>query len=46
MNVIAGRAWLGTLVRLGLGGIFFWAGWEKLSDPRAFLRAVRAYDAT
>jgi uncharacterized membrane protein YphA (DoxX/SURF4 family) len=26
--------------------VFLWAGWEKLHDPRVFLRAVRAYGAT
>jgi protein-disulfide isomerase len=35
-----------TLVRLLLGVVWIWAGWDKLQDPRGFLRAVRAYDAT
>ena len=39
-------AWLGTIVRLGLAGIWIWAGYSKLSDPSEFVRAVRAYDAT
>jgi protein-disulfide isomerase/uncharacterized membrane protein YphA (DoxX/SURF4 family) len=40
------RPWLGTVVRLGLAAVFLYAGWEKLQDPRAFVRAVRAYQAT
>jgi len=40
------RPWLGTVVRLGLGGVWLYAGISKLSDPRAFLQAVRAYDAS
>ena len=40
------RPILGAIARLGLGAVFLIAGAQKLSDPRAFLRAVRAYDAT
>jgi protein-disulfide isomerase/uncharacterized membrane protein YphA (DoxX/SURF4 family) len=40
------RPWLGTVVRLVLGGVWLYAGISKLSDPRAFLQAVRAYDAS
>jgi protein-disulfide isomerase len=40
------RPWLGTVARLVLGVVFLIAGWQKLDDPRAFLRAVRAYEAT
>jgi protein-disulfide isomerase/uncharacterized membrane protein YphA (DoxX/SURF4 family) len=40
------RAWLGTLVRLGLAAIWFFAGWQKIREPAGFVRAVRAYDAT
>ncbi len=46
MNWTSIRPWLGTLARLGLGAVFLWAGAAKLSDPQAFVRAVRAYDAT
>lgn len=45
MNWSSIRAWLGTVIRLALGATWLWAGGAKLSDPRAFLRAVRAYDA-
>ena len=38
--------WLGLVVRLALAAIWAWAGLSKIGDPRAFLRAVRAYDAT
>ena len=37
---------LGAVLRVVLGGIWAWAAWSKLEDPRQFLRAVRAYDAT
>lgn len=40
------RRSLATLARLLLGVVWIWAGWSKLQDPRAFLRAVRAYDMT
>ncbi len=46
MNWSSIRAWLGTVIRLALGGIWLWAGVAKLSDPRAFLEAVRVYDAS
>ncbi|SDJ02212.1 Protein-disulfide isomerase [Frankineae bacterium MT45] len=46
MNWTSTRAWLGTAIRLVLGGVWIWASIEKLHDPRTFLRAVRAYDAT
>jgi protein-disulfide isomerase/uncharacterized membrane protein YphA (DoxX/SURF4 family) len=38
------RAWLGTVIRLGLGAIWLWAGIDKVGDPRQFAQAVRAYD--
>jgi protein-disulfide isomerase len=38
--------WAGLVVRLALGGIWAWAALSKIGDPRTFLRAVRAYDAT
>jgi len=40
------RPWLGTLVRLGLGAIWIVAAVDKLGNPRTFVQAVRAYDAT
>lgn len=46
MNWSPIRAWLGTVARLVLGGVLIWSGVSKLSDPRAFLLAVRAYDVT
>ncbi len=46
MNWTSIRPWLGTVARLVLGVTFLVAGWQKLEDPRAFLRAIRAYDAT
>lgn len=46
MKLQSARAWLGTVIRLGLAAIWVWAGWSKLSDPNEFVRAVRAYDAT
>lgn len=46
MNLSAIRPWVGTVFRLVLGGVFLWAGWAKLADPRGFVQAVRAYDAT
>jgi hypothetical protein len=46
VNLSAIRPWVGTVFRLVLGGVFLWAGWEKLADPRGFVQAVRAYDVT
>ena len=46
MNWLRIRPWLGLVVRLGLAAIWAWAALEKLGSPRAFTRAVRAYDAT
>jgi protein-disulfide isomerase len=40
------RPRLGLVVRVALGAIWIWASWDKLHDPRQFVRAVRAYDAT
>jgi protein-disulfide isomerase/uncharacterized membrane protein YphA (DoxX/SURF4 family) len=40
------QPWLGTVARLALGGIWIWASLSKLHDPRKFVQAVRAYDAT
>lgn len=38
------RRWLATLARLGLAGMWLWAGISKIGDPAESLRAVRAYD--
>ncbi len=35
--------WLGLLARLLVGGVWLVAGWVKLADPAASVRAVRAY---
>jgi protein-disulfide isomerase len=40
------QPWLGTVARLALGAIWIWASLSKLHDPRRFVQAVRAYDAT
>jgi protein-disulfide isomerase len=40
------RSWVSTVIRLGLGGIWLWAGIGKISSPRTFVQTVRAYDAT
>ena len=45
-NWVSLRGWLGTVIRLGLGAIWLWASVSKLQDPRQFVQAVRAYDAT
>jgi protein-disulfide isomerase/uncharacterized membrane protein YphA (DoxX/SURF4 family) len=46
VNWTVARAWVGTICRLVLGAVFLWAGAAKLDDPAAFVRVVRAYDAT
>lgn len=38
--------WAGLVVRLVLAGVWIWASLSKIGDPRTFVRAVRAYDAT
>ena len=38
--------WAGLVVRVVLGAIWAWASLSKIGDPRTFVRAVRAYDAT
>jgi protein-disulfide isomerase len=43
---LTARPWLGTVIRLFLGAIWFWAAIPKLADPRTFVQAVRAYDMT
>ncbi|WP_375493993.1 MauE/DoxX family redox-associated membrane protein [uncultured Jatrophihabitans sp.] len=40
------RPWVGTVIRLFLGAVWIWASLSKLANPRTFLLAVRAYDAT
>jgi protein-disulfide isomerase len=40
------RGWLGTVARLVVGAVWIWAAWSKLGNPRGFVQAVRAYDAT
>lgn len=37
------RPWLGTALRLLLAGVWIYAGVQKVGDPAAFVRAVRAY---
>jgi protein-disulfide isomerase len=46
VNWSSTRGWLGTVARLVLGGVWIWAAWSKLGNPRGFVQAVRAYDAT
>ncbi|MBV9823989.1 MAG: thioredoxin domain-containing protein, partial [Actinobacteria bacterium] len=38
--------WLGLVVRLVLAAVWAWAALSKIGDPRRFVQAVRAYDAT
>lgn len=40
------RPWLAAAVRVFLGAVWLWAALSKLSNPRTFVQAVRAYDAT
>jgi protein-disulfide isomerase len=40
------RTWLASGARLILGALIVWSGIVKLSDPRAALRGVVAYDIT
>jgi uncharacterized membrane protein YphA (DoxX/SURF4 family) len=39
-----GLTWLYHFLRLGLAGIFIYAGFIKLLDPRAFAHAISQYD--
>jgi protein-disulfide isomerase/uncharacterized membrane protein YphA (DoxX/SURF4 family) len=41
-----GLGWVGLVVRVVLAAVWAWASLAKIHDPRTFLRAVRAYDAT
>lgn len=36
--------WLGLLARVVVGGVWLIAGWTKVTDPAASVRAVRAYE--
>ncbi len=38
--------WAGLIVRVVLAAVWFWASLSKIGDPRTFVQAVRAYDAT
>jgi protein-disulfide isomerase/uncharacterized membrane protein YphA (DoxX/SURF4 family) len=40
------KPWLGAAIRVFLGAVWLWAALSKLSNPRKFVQAVRAYDAT
>jgi uncharacterized membrane protein YphA (DoxX/SURF4 family) len=40
----AGLTWLYHVLRLGLAGVFIYAGFIKLIDPRAFAHAIAQYD--
>ncbi|MGI8868658.1 MAG: MauE/DoxX family redox-associated membrane protein [Mycobacteriales bacterium] len=40
------RPWIGTALRILLGVVWIVAAAQKVGDPAAFVRAVRAYDAT
>jgi protein-disulfide isomerase/uncharacterized membrane protein YphA (DoxX/SURF4 family) len=40
------RGWLGLAVRVVLAAVWTWAAWSKIGNPRGFVQAVRAYDAT
>ncbi|WP_304050385.1 MauE/DoxX family redox-associated membrane protein, partial [Jatrophihabitans endophyticus] len=46
LNWPALRPWLGSVIRLVLGGIWIWAAVSKLGEPRTFTQTVRAYQAT
>lgn len=37
------QPWLGTAARLGLAGVWLYAGWSKVTDLAASGRAVHAY---
>ena len=44
LTVSRSLPWIGTAARLLLAGVWIIAGWLKLPDPDASVRAVRAYD--
>lgn len=37
-------AWVGTVIRVFLGGILGWAGSVKIYNPKAFIKIVKAYN--
>ncbi|CAN5390968.1 hypothetical protein BH10ACT8_BH10ACT8_22280 [soil metagenome] len=38
--------WAGLVIRVFLAAVWAWAAWSKIGDPRRFVQAVRAFDAT
>ena len=36
--------WLLLVVRIGLGGVFVWMGFNMVADPHAFLKGIHLYD--
>ena len=46
VNWTTTRRWAALVARLVLAGTWLFAGVSKVGDPRQFLRAVRAYEAT
>ena len=40
------RVWVGAAARLVLGAVWLWSGLTKIGNPRTFVQAIRAYDAT
>lgn len=39
-------SWAGLIVRVVLAAVWAWASLSKIAEPRTFVQAVRAYDAT
>jgi len=37
------REWLFLILRIALGCLFIWAGWNKLGDPGEFARIIHNY---
>ncbi len=46
MDRTVAERWAGTVARVVLAAVFLYAALAKLGEPRTFLRAVRAYQAT
>ena len=46
MDRTMAERWAATVARVILAAVFFYAALSKLGEPRTFLRAVRAYQAT
>jgi protein-disulfide isomerase/uncharacterized membrane protein YphA (DoxX/SURF4 family) len=42
----AAKGWIGLVIRVALAAVWGWAAWSKIGDPRRFVQAVRAYEAT